>query len=613
MVKAALQFLALFVPPSRRDDEIARRKSVLLASILLLMVGSMPINVVVQIITGRWVLLFFSLSSLVTFGSLLIFSMSRDIHRIACQVMLIWGFIGVFGTAFLSGGLYSSVTPISILLPLLSLSLQQRRQALLWTIVTGTALVGLALLEAGGIVPEGQRELFEHPFPHTLNLLLMLGSASVFVWFLQSVNEVQRKQLIRERQHADDANEAKSAFLANMSHEIRTPMNGVLGLTEIVLLDTQLPAQHRRRLQTVLQSGRTLVELLNDILDLSKVEAGQLVLESIPWNPRHIVDDVQRLFGEVAHRKGLSLRIEVDEDSLPEWVLGDPTRVRQVLCNLVGNAVKFTLDGEVVLQLSMREMSLHFSVVDTGPGIAPALQERIFESFTQADASTVRQHGGTGLGLAICHRMTLMMGGQIALKSQLEDGSTFSITLPCTPCSPPAGTAPTPVPHPDLPTQATEPDTDSPHAAEPEADRGPLTDAQILVVEAAGIPQMLTQLNLKQLGCTVTLAEDGEKALAEILRNPQYDAVLIDPDISIMNGFEVTRLVRLAGRHLPIIGLTTSAHDTDQAHARAAGMNALIEKPFTRAQLMAVLQEAIEPSPVTPPNPPEAAPRPEPH
>lgn len=595
MLDSAVRFLTTLVPPSRRGDELARRKSLLLVGILLLVTCSLPINMAYQLATGQWLLLVMSTATMAIFTILLAIGRTRDIHDIACQVMLMWGFAGVFGTAMLSGGLYSSVTPIATVLPLLALALRTRRTAAAWTAATAASIVLLGVLESLGLVPEGERAAFEQPFPFTVNLLLMLAYAAGFAWFLQSINQLRLEQLEQERQHADDANAAKSAFLANMSHELRTPMNGVLGLTEIVLLDEQLSAQHRDRLRTVLQSGRALVDLLNDILDLSRVEAGQLVLERIPWSPRRITRDVERLFGEVALRRGLVLEVDVTHKELPDWVLGDPTRVRQVLCNLVGNAVKFTDDGSVRICLSSDEQHLHFSVVDTGPGIAADVQARIFEPFTQADASTVRRHGGTGLGLTICRRLAHLMGGELGVESCLGEGSTFHVRLPYEATRAPHGWEE--VPTGELTSRIVT--VDPPFAAVDAAptERPLATDGfggiEVLVVEDEDVNRMVAEVMLEQLGCTVTTAVDGEAGLAEIFRKPVYDVVLMDRHMPGMDGLEVTRLVRLAGHRLPIVGLTASVRPEDRQQALNAGMDAFLGKPFTRAQLEAILTDVL--------------------
>ncbi|HCH62942.1 MAG: hypothetical protein CL927_03105 [Deltaproteobacteria bacterium] len=592
MIEAVLQTLTRLVPPSRRDDPIARRKSLFLIGILLMVVGTLPINFLYQVLLKEWNLLFFSGFTLASFLTMLLMYPRRDIHRTACAFTLVWGLLGVLGTALFSGGLYSVVVPMTAVFPLLGLALLDRQAGVRWGGITAISLVAFGLFESTGWTPRNDVAAFQQPLPITLNLLLLLGFTSGFAWFMQSLNALKESQLVKERQNADDANAAKSAFLANMSHELRTPMNGVLGLTEVVLLDKHLAREHRLRLQTVLSSGRALVSLLNDILDLSKVEAGQLVLETIPWSPRDVAQDVERLFGEVARNKGLRLTLDVSSRSLPEMVRGDPTRVRQVVCNLVGNAVKFTADGEIRLHVWTDSDTLWIEVSDTGPGIPLDVQAKIFEPFTQADASMTRRHGGTGLGLAICRRLTRLMGGEIELESTPDVGSIFRVRLPLhkvvTPEWHPSPASSAPVEDPSLDAPPTvEPAASVPvHSTEPQAKLA-------LVVEDVAINQMVAESMLEKLGFNVETVSNGEQGLARILGGPRFDVVLMDWHMPQMDGLEVTRLVRLAGRHTPIIGLTASVRDEDREKALAAGMDAFLGKPFTQKELETALRAVI--------------------
>ena len=582
MLDAVLQFLSRFVPDSRREDPVELRQSYLLVGMLTIILCTIPINIVQQVITKQWPLLVFSIATAVLAMGMLLLYRVLGWHAVSSQILLVWGYFAIVGTSALSGGIFSPVMPFLALLPLLALALQDRRRAAMWMGLAFAAIVIMAMLADTTGELLAQTVIFERPLPIAANLLLMLAYCAGSAWFLESLNQLNRNQLVEQRIQADDANAAKSEFLANMSHELRTPMNGVLGLTEIVLLDSSLASQHRDRLQTVLQSGRALVDLLNDILDLSKVEAGQLVLEEIPWNPRRVMGDVELLFGEVARRKGLDLSLEVIPDDLPEWVLGDPTRARQVVCNLVGNAVKFTEQGSVHIQLSSHEGQLRVSVEDTGPGISTTVQARIFEPFTQADASTARRHGGTGLGLTICRRLTTMMGGSLVLESIIGTGSTFVVQLPICPCESPSRDEPRSQRH--LP-QPTRPSSYGSHSS-------PIAHTprrRVLLVEDVEVNRIVTTTMLKQLGCSVDVAEDGARGLATILGDPSYDLVLMDWHLPELNGLEVTRLVRLAGHKLPIVGLSASVRPEEKAQAIDAGMNGFLGKPFSRDALESTL------------------------
>ena len=601
MLDAVLHFLDRFVPDARRSDPVELRQSYLLVGLLMSIICTMPINIVQQVLTQQWPLLFFSIITVVFYTGALLLYRPLGRHDASSQLLLIWGFAAVVGTSAMSGGIYSPVMPFLAMLPLLALALRNRRSAVLWMALAVAAIAAMAFASDQELDLRAQAAIFEKPYPIAANLLLMVSYCAGFAWFLESLNQLHRDQLVEQRIQADDANAAKSEFLANMSHELRTPMNGVLGLTEIVLLDSNLATQHRDRLQTVLQSGRALVDLLNDILDLSKVEAGQLVLEEIPWNPRRVMGDVELLFGEVARRKGLELSLEVQSDNLPEWVMGDPTRVRQVVCNLVGNAVKFTERGSVRIQLSSHEGQLRLSVKDTGPGISTTVQARIFEPFTQADASTARRHGGTGLGLTICRRLTTMMGGNLVVESILGSGSTFVVQFPIRPSEAPGGDDLRPA-HPAADWGPRDPAPAVPPApAEPPSVLVSETTSppgrRVLLVEDVEVNRMVTTTMLQQLGCSVDVAEDGARGLATILGDPSYDLVLMDWHLPELTGLEVTRLVRLAGHELPIVGLSASVRPEEKQEAINAGMNGFLGKPFSRDALESTLMATFQSAP----------------
>jgi len=588
-----LQILDRFVPDSRRQDPVELRQSYLIVSLLLIIIVTLPVNIFQQVLTERWWLLSFSLTTVAVYTSALLTYKRRALHSLTAQVLLVWGFVGILGTSAMSGGIYSPVMPFLALLPLLALALRDRRSAVLWIVNSGIGIAGMAVAAMFQLDMRADAAVFETPIPVAVNLLLMLAYAAGFAWFLESLNTLHRDQLVEKRIQADDANAAKSEFLANMSHELRTPMNGVLGLTEIVLMDEQLAPQHRARLHTVLQSGRALVDLLNHILDLSKVEAGQLVLEDIPWSPHRVMRDVECLFGEVARRKGLDLSLHTSPEGLPDWVRGDPTRVRQVLCNLVGNAVKFTEHGTVRISLEAQADHIVVSVKDSGPGISTTVQARIFEPFSQADASTARRHGGTGLGLTICRRLTTMMGGDIELDSIIGGGSTFRFRLPIHRCPPPSNRE----------EQSNSRIAQPPQTGfESQAAQSTflLADGlrrRVLLVEDVEVNRMVATTMLEQLGFSVDSAEDGARGLATILGDPTYDLVLMDWHLPEMDGLEVTRLVRLAGHKLPIVGLSASVRPEERIQAMQAGMDDFLGKPFSRQALEATLSRMFEPTP----------------
>jgi signal transduction histidine kinase/CheY-like chemotaxis protein len=423
---------------------------------------------------------------------------------------------------------------------------------------------------------------------HTLYLLFgtLLVTFSIFAWVVVLRKRVAkqtgviRHQLVETaklKEKAESANRAKSEFLANMSHEIRTPMNGVVGMIDLALQSHPTPDQFEC-LDLARRSAYSLLSVIGDILDFSKIEAGKMDLYPVTFNVPELLNEIIGSFAPRAREKGVQLLCDCDP-AVPPIILGDSSRLRQVIVNLVGNALKFTAQGQIAVKAEVKEqrgdqLRLHFQVTDTGIGIPEQKQKLIFEAFSQADLSTTRKYGGTGLGLTISSRIVALMNGTISVESEPGRGSSFHFTVELRIAQ-----------HSSEPARGTQPESES-----------AIAPLHILVAEDNLVNQRLACKQLQRMGHSVMVAGSGLKAL-ELIAAQSFDLVLMDVQMPEMDGLEATSRLRAheaqTRGHLPVIAVTAHAMEGDESACLAAGMDAYVSKPIAKSLLLAAMRKAL--------------------
>jgi signal transduction histidine kinase/CheY-like chemotaxis protein len=448
-----------------------------------------------------------------------------------------------------------------VIVPILAAILIGIRSAVIWGVIST-----LALLILNTAVPF--REGFVDPAVVTASLIALLWVTTLLVAGLMQANDRIVRSLETARHEAQKANAAKSRFLARVSHELRTPMTGIIGLTE-ALSDSELPSTPRMYVETLRQTQSSLIHIINDIIDLSQVEAGQLVIQPRAFELPELIKQVDHLYQDRAFRADLNWKCEIEAD-VPRWIRGDPGRIRQVLHNFLSNAFKFTQTGGIHLRVAVanengEEISLLFEVGDTGHGVPLSDQKSLFSEFGQLDPSA----SGSGLGLAINKRLVEAMDGTIGLDSEAGQGSRFWFELPLL--------------------RSTEPSVRMAPALTQQIPS--LQPLEVLVAEDHTLTQKVARIMLEGLGCSVTIAANGLEAV-EWVKQKSFDLILMDCRMPEMDGLEATQQIHRElpkDQRPPIVALTAQAIKGDRERCLAAGMDDYLAKPFTRDQLMGIL------------------------
>jgi signal transduction histidine kinase len=564
----------LLSPELRRGHPLVLRRARMLAG---LVVALSPFSIITAL--AQWLLQgdvgrtrHLAMIGIASAGMFVCLAMLRLGGRVRLAGNLCTGqtLAGALAAIWTTGGVQSASLIWLAIVPVFGVIFAGRGSGLCWA---GLSIAALGAVRWAAPSPLPPLAGATSPDLAVFNTLLALVMLWVLVRWFDAESERALLQLAELRDEAQAASRAKSAFVANTSHEIRTPLTAILGYTELLLEDVDRPVERARRvewLETIQRNGAYLGRVLNDVLDLSRIESGRLELESVSLDPAALLRDVHELMNVQAAGKGLALELEVAGE-LPPRIAGDPTRLRQVLVNLVGNAIRFTPHGRVRISAALQPWGdarcLAIEVIDSGIGLTEEQIGRIFEPFTQADASTTRTHGGTGLGLSIAAALVERMRGSLAVRSAPGRGSVFRVELPAA----------------ELPAEAGQ------EAASPEP-VVPRAGLRVLVAEDGPDNQRLIRLFLERLGCRVEIAPDGRSAVTRVLDGPKdLDLVLMDLQMPLLDGYAAAHELRASGVTLPIVALTAHAMSEERERCLGAGCSDYLSKPIDRGALAACL------------------------
>jgi len=481
----------------------------------------------------------------------------------------------VTNCAYYSGGPTGANTSLFLLIPVGAVSVAGRR-GLWWTLPALAAVIAMEWARKTGYVFPYLIAEEEQWLDALLTWITALGVVSFLIFQFERVRDKAARESAAAREVAEEASRVKSQFVANISHEIRTPLHGILGVLDLV--ENEPDASARKKLTAVArESGKLLIDVINDVLDLSRIEADKIEIKPVDFTLARTLDQVVFLVSEPARQKGLVLKQEI-EPGLPERIRGDSVHLRQVLLNLMSNAVKYTEKGRITLRLSCSQpgpekIRLRFEVADSGIGMDADQIERVFEPFVQVDGTSTRLHAGAGLGLAISRKLVRLMGGELRVSSQPGQGSRFWFETEVDPAEP-------------------APERDSERLTPPAPGE---SRPAVLVVEDNAINRRLAVVMLEKIGCLVSVADDGQQALSQIERQ-EFDLVLMDCQMPVMDGLEATRQIRAneqsaGGGHIPIAALTAHAMENERQICFEAGMDDYLSKPFTKRDIERIVRK----------------------